>query len=81
MIHFRSLFSFATLTNGRSCVHHLYIICPLDTAIQQHEDRVKPVQEDLSWDHTKVVILDRWSSYKTLYKIITNKLWLFLAGR
>ena len=26
---------------------------------------VKPVQDNHSWDHSKVAVLDRWSSYKT----------------
>ena len=26
---------------------------------------VKPVSDDHSWNHTKVVALDKWSSYKT----------------
>ena len=25
----------------------------------------KPVYDDHSWDHSKAVVLDRWSSYKT----------------
>ena len=26
---------------------------------------VKPVQDNHSWEHSKVVVLDRWSPYKT----------------
>ena len=29
------------------------------------KNTVKPVEDDHSWDHSKVVMLDRWSSYKT----------------
>ena len=28
-------------------------------------DTIKPVEDDHSWDHSKVVVLDRWSSCKT----------------
>ena len=31
----------------------------------ESETTVKPVEDDYSWDHSKVVALGRWWSYKT----------------
>ena len=35
----------------------------LSTVIK--ESTIKPIEVHHSWDHSKVVVLDRWSSYKT----------------
>ena len=31
----------------------------------EERNTVKPVQDDHSWDHSKMVLLGRWLSYKT----------------
>ena len=45
--------------------HSVSLLCLVSKVFEKLVNTVNSVEDDQSWDHSKVVILDRWSSYKT----------------